>query len=315
MGAKNDLPLVSVIMPVYNVEKYVEKCLESVCGQSYEKIEIIVVDDGSTDESGALCDGWAKKDSRVKVYHKKNGGLSSARNYGIKRAKGEYICLVDSDDYVKKEFVKEMVDVAVRESADVVVCGYNDEIPKEEILTGKEATIRLLTQQENMEIIAWNKMYKRGLFDGICYPEGENYEDCLTTYKLLSRAGRVAYLAKSLYRYAERTGSITKSDKKEEKLLVREKAAREAVEYFADQKDLKQAAEIAMLTAKLAFVDFAVSGQIGRKYLGPSIDWVKKNAGRLLKNQFMTWKLRLYIRMISVWGGKIYIGFRKIRHE
>ena len=159
-----ELCLVSVVVPVYNVEKYVEKCLKSLMGQSYGALEIIVVDDGSTDGSGAICDEMAAGDKRVRVFHKKNGGLSSARNYGIKRAKGEYVCLVDSDDWVKRDFVKKMVGEAVREGADVAVCGYNDEVPREEVLTGEEVTVRLLTWQENMEIIAWNKMYRRRLF-------------------------------------------------------------------------------------------------------------------------------------------------------
>lgn len=311
----NNEPLVSVIVPVYNIEKYVRKCLDSLTSQSYENIEIIVVDDGSTDGSGEICDEIASKDKRVEVFHKKNGGLSSARNYGIKKAKGEYVCLVDGDDYVKRDFAKIMMEGMDRGDVDIVVCGYNAEIPKAGVMSGKEATIRLLTQQENVDIIAWNKMYRRCLFDKIQYPEGQNYEDSLTTYKLLAEARNVAYVAESLYVYVERGGSITKNDKKDLRLAAREKAAEEAVEYFAWDKELKAAAEVALLTAKLAFVDFAISGAIGKEYGVAAREWIRKNAKKYDANKFVNRKLRIYIKMICCCGGVGYTVFRRIRHE
>lgn len=308
-------PLVSIVVPVYNVGDYVLRCLDSLHRQSYERIELIVVDDGSTDESGRLCDDFKKKEKRARVFHKKNGGLSGARNYGIKKAKGNYICLVDSDDYVSEVFVERMVAMALKDNVDVVMCGYNNEIPKAAVLTGKEATVKLLTQQDNMEIIAWNKMYRRALFDVVDYPEGLNYEDNLTTYKLLSRAERVGYLAESLYNYVEREGSITKEDEKEKKLKFREKAALGAIEYFKGDLDLKEAAEIALLTAKLAFIDSAINGKIDKKYMDECIVWVSKHKEKLLENKYLSKKLRLYIGLITTLNAKPYIGFRKIRHE
>lgn len=307
-------PLVSVVVPVYNVRDYVEKCLESLLCQNYENYEIIVIDDGATDGSGEICDKLARSNERVKVFHKKNGGLSSARNYGIKKSQGEYICLVDGDDYVKKSFVEAMVAEAVRSNADIVVCGYNDEVPMSRMVTGEGAAITLLTKQNNIEIIAWNKLYKRELFDGVLYPEGENYEDNLTTYKLLSKAKKVAYIQETLYVYRERVGSITNNDEKEKKLLAREKAAREANVYFKDG-DLKKAAEIAMLTAKLAWVDFAINGVVEKKYLVESRNWIRKNKTRLLANKYLNKKLKLYVYLVTSFDGKLYMAFRKIRHE
>ena len=307
--------LVSIIVPVYNVERYLPKCLESLKNQTYETIEIIIVDDGSTDDSGKICDDFAKEEKRARVFHKKNGGLSSARNYGIKKAKGEYVCLVDSDDYVKTEFVERMLNSVSNEKIDVVVCGYNGSAPRPVTLTGREATIKLLTRQENLDIIAWNKMYKRELFDSVSYPKGMNYEDNLTTYKLLSKARRVAYIGESLYEYVERGESITNKSKKEEKLKYREKAAQEAIEYFKGDDDLKAAAEISMLTAKIALIDFAVSCEIGKQFLDEDIKWVNDNKNKILKNKFLNQKLRLYITLITNWKAKLYIIFRKIRHE
>ena len=308
-------PLISIIVPVYNTDGYLQKCLDSLTRQSYLNLEVIVVDDGSTDKSGEVCDEYAKKYKRIKVFHKKNGGLSSARNYGIKKAKGELICLVDGDDYVRKDFVKKMVEAVSREDIDIVVCGYNNEISENKVLTGEKVAIELLTKQNNMEIVAWNKIYRKQLFDDISYPEGKNYEDNLTTYKLLSKAKKVAYLGESLYVYVERPKSIMQSSKKEEKLLSRELAAKEAMEYFVGQKDLCAAAEISMLTAKLAFVDFAVSGEVNKKYLDYGMRWVRDNKSKLLQNKYLSQKLKLYIGMITVWGGRLYIAFRKVRHE
>ena len=314
---KNVKPtLISIVVPVYGVEKYVEKCLDSLSHQSYENIEVIVVDDGSIDRSGDICEEFAKKDKRIKVFHKTNGGLSDARNYGIKRAKGEYVCLVDSDDWAKSGFVEKMVNVALRENADIVVCGYNDMVPGRITMTGEEATMRLLVEQENVDIIAWNKMYRRGLFDDVLYPEGENYEDCLTTYKLLSKASKVEYLPESLYCYRERTGSITQKSGKEERLTMRERAAREAMEYFAkSNKRLWEAAQIAMLTAKLAFMDFAISGTIKKTYYYDGREWILNNKKSLYENQLLSRKLKTYIEMIEKCGGVGYRLFRKIRHE
>ena len=208
-----------------------------------------------------------------------------------------------------------MIKTAIANEADVVVCGYNEVIPEEGLLSGEKATVKLLVDQENIDIIAWNKMYRLELFKGIDYPEGSNYEDNLTTYKLLSKAKRVAYVVKSLYCYVERAGSITKKDKKLERLKSRERAAVEAKEYFKDKKELEEAAEIAMLTAKLAFVDFAVNGDIEKKYIDYGVTWIKKHKKQLLKNKYLTKKLKLYIYLVTHLNAKLYIGFRKIRHE
>ena len=307
-------PLVSIIVPVYNIEEYIFKCLNSLVTQSYEKIEIIVVDDGSTDKSGEMCDEVAKLDKRVRVLHQKNKGLSGARNAGIKAAKGEFVCLVDGDDYVQEDFVKEMVQKA-RGGADIIVCGYNSSIPENVTITGERATIKLLVKQENMEIVAWNKMYRRELINNFRYPEGENYEDTLTTYKILAAAKKVSYMPKTLYVYLERTGSITSKDKKEKRLIARERAAQEAVRYFADRAKLRDAAEIALLTANLAFVDFAINKEIDEKYFEKCWKFVRKNKNELMKNQFMTAKLKMYVKMITKGNGGLYRVFRKIRHE
>lgn len=298
-------PLVSVVVPVYNIQNYVGKCLESLVNQSYANIEVVVVDDGSIDDSGKICDVYALKNGQIKVYHKKNGGLSDARNYGIGKASGEYVALVDGDDIVSKYFVAEMVK-AMDEKTDVVICGFNEVIPKKKTLSGKEATIKLLVEQENLEIVAWNKLYRRELFNSIYYPVGEKYEDTLTTYKVLALASRVKYVPKSLYKYKVREDSIMSTADLKERLAVREKAALAAVECFAGDVELKQAAEIAVLTAKLAFMDASVKGEIGEGYYKSNALWMKKHQNEYKRNKFMNKKLKLYLLLNNIRAYKVF---------
>lgn len=310
--------LISVVIAVYNIEDYVLKCIESVAGQDYENLDIIVVDDGSTDGSGMICDEFARSDERVRVYHKKNGGLSDARNYGIEKARGEIVALVDGDDCVEPSYIGAMYNRMLETNADIVVCGFNDEVPGVIVVSGREATIKLLTQQKNMEIVAWNKLYRRQIFieNKIRYPLNEKHEDALTTYKLLSAAKRVSYVNKSLYNYVVRTGSIMDEARMEERLKMRERAAMEAVGYFCGDKDLTQAANIAVLTAKYAYVDNAINGNIPHKYLLRGIKWIREHANEYKNNQYMTKKLRLYNKLCGNDVGEVFYKiFRKVRHD
>ena len=305
-----DNDLVSVVVPVYNVQDYVFKCLESLAKQSYKNLEIIVVDDGSTDDSGKICDEFAKSDERVKVYHKKNGGLSDARNYGIKKSKGQFVGLVDSDDFVDENFIQEMIVAMKDNDADIVVCGFNKEIPKPMVVSGKEATKKLLIEQENIDIVAWNKLYKKSLFldNGIWYPLGMKHEDALTTYKLLAAAQRVVYIDKSLYHYVERKNSIMAEVKTVDRLKIREMAAEEAVGYF-DDDELKEVAEVSLLLSKYAFMDAAIRDEIEKKYFNMNREWVLKNRKKFSRNKYLTKKLKLY-NFLLVAG--LYKVFRKL---
>ena len=306
--------LISVIVPVYNVEEFVKKCLDSLVRQSYKNLEIIVIDDGSTDNSGRICDEFAKKEKNIKVFHKKNGGLSDARNFGIKKAGGEIIAFVDSDDFVDEEYIGVMYGKMVQKDVDVVVCGYNFVKPKKDVLSGKNAAIKLLTKHENIDIVAWNKLYRKSLFadNEIWFPKGKKHEDTLTTYKVLSKARKVVYLDEALYFYNERPGSITKIEKIEERLTMRELAAEEAVSYFKKDSDLEQAAEVSLLLAKYAFLDRAIGGKIGKKYGEDASSWIKLNMMKYKNNKYMTKKLRMYNCLLSM---GLYKAFRKIKNE
>ncbi len=291
------LPLVSVVVPVYNVKKYLEKCLESLLSQSYEKIEILVVDDGSTDGSGKLCDQFAKRDKRIKVFHKKNGGLSDARNYGIKIANGKYVCFVDSDDYVKKTYVEKLYKAISENKADIAVCGFeqivcdegnkkSEVVPTARVRTGKEATIEFLTGDFNL--VAWNKMYLKELFvkNEIWYPVGKIHEDNLTTYKLISKAKKVVFFSDALYVYiTKRKGSITQQSSREKSLKTFEQMAKEAIRYLQDDEEMKSAAEVALMIAHCYWRDAALAGEVREKYLKRSRLWLKINMARCRENK------------------------------
>lgn len=307
----NKQPLVSVIVPVYNIKNYVEDCLNSICAQSYDNLEIIVVDDGSTDGSDKICDFLETKDKRIKVFHKKNEGLSEARNFGIEKAKGEILAFVDGDDQILKNFIERMYAGMIDKKVEIVICGYNDVAPKGRSMTGEEATAQLLIKQENIDIIACNKIYKKSLFseNNIKYPTGDKHEDSLTTYKLMAAAKRVLYIPESLYVYVKREGSIMNHVDNVERLKMRERAAEESVKYFNNNLFLKQAAEIAVLTSKYAFMDAAIHKEIEKKYYDPNSQWIKNNRSIYKKNALMTKKLKLYILLNQA---NLYKIFRTI---
>lgn len=220
--------LISIIVPVYNVEKYLDKCIKSIISQTYHNLEIILVDDGSSDRCAEICDGYAEKDSRIAVIHKENGGLSSARNAGLKIAKGNYINFVDSDDYIDKKMIDGMLQAAVKNTADIVICDYTtvDEYGKlccenlEQFNTGEvieigkhESQMIYLTNCSRRKsfVVVWNKLYKRELFKNIRFPVGRLHEDEAVTYRLLYEAKKIMYIKKSYYFYVERKGSIMAS--------------------------------------------------------------------------------------------------------
>lgn len=219
-GGKNvDMPLISVIIPVYNVEKYLDRCLESVVNQTYKNLEIILVDDGSTDSSGIKCDEYAVNDNRIKVLHKSNGGLSDARNAGTAICKGEYITYVDSDDWINLNLVEHLYNNLTNADADISIGLFQkaydgvdvkpcqDEIGIYEY-SGKEA-VRQLYVFASFSVHACGKLYKRSIFDEICYPKGKIYEDEFTTYKVLWAANKVVITDEKLYFYYIRNNSLS----------------------------------------------------------------------------------------------------------
>jgi len=209
--------LISVIIPVYKVEKYVEKCIQSVINQTYENLQIILVDDGSPDNCGKICDEYAKKDHRIEVIHKSNGGLSDARNKGLEIAKGEYIGFVDSDDYIEADMYEVLYNLLKQYNADVSICNFYTVSQGKISIKNAENGIKEYNRIEilkeilldkNIQSYAWNKLYKKELFDEIKYPIGKKYEDIGTTFFLLEKCNKVVVTGKSEYYYINRQDSI-----------------------------------------------------------------------------------------------------------
>lgn len=208
--------LISVIVPVYSVEKYLDRCLISLCYQNFDRVEFLLVDDGSLDRSGEICEEYAKRDSRFRVFHKANGGLSSARNYGIDRARGDYLMFVDSDDWVRSDFCLTAYKTAIEYKSDLVM--FRHQVVNEDCETcSPVAKLKsgYKSWQEGIDLMfghvgvyAWNKLYKRSLFSDIRYPEGRVYEDQATTWQLVCKAEKIYFINQSLYYYFMRASSI-----------------------------------------------------------------------------------------------------------
>lgn len=211
----NKMPLISVVVPVYNVEKYLDDCVESIVNQTYKELEIILVDDGSPDRCPEMCDAWAKKDSRIKVIHKKNGGGAQARNVGLDIAAGEYIAFVDSDDIIHPEMYSTLYSFLIENNCDIVECSYTTELPLEENASNKLITIldQKSTLWENINgkycvQLIWNKLYKRETVGKIRFTIGKLIDDEFFTYKVLGNSNKTAVIDSKLYFYRQQEGSV-----------------------------------------------------------------------------------------------------------
>ena len=217
--------MVSVVVPVYNVGKYISRCIESLLTQTYENLEIILVDDGSSDESGSICDRYREQDQRIAVIHKENGGLSDARNVGIRYAKGRWITFIDSDDFVHPDYVRVLYQNIRENDADISICRHvstQADVAKAhmsrvtEVYSRNEGIEKLLYQY--ISTSAWAKMYKTELFQDTIFPYGKLYEDVVTVFEVFSKANRIVLTNSSLYYYYVRENGIIRTSFTERKL-------------------------------------------------------------------------------------------------
>ena len=210
--------MISVIVPVYSVEPYLRQCVDSILGQTFKDLEILLIDDGSPDRCGNICDEYSSIDSRVKVYHTGNRGLSAARNLGLQNASGEYIGFVDSDDWIEEDMYEVLLRLLEETEADVSVCDYTQEpvsfeknfYPEKAVYNGTNAMIALLNKEINYNV--WNKLYRREMLQGIRFPEGKNYEDIAAMHSIMHVARKAAVIPTVKYHYRVRNESITKTN-------------------------------------------------------------------------------------------------------
>lgn len=221
--------LISVIVPIYNVEKYLSKCIDSILAQTYKNIEIILVDDESPDECSRICDEYKKREHRIKVIHKKNGGLSDARNAGLKIAMGDYIGFVDSDDYIDKDMYQVLIDNINSYDSDISACSVkkfyeDDDITKNKIenkdiyLFNGEEALKDLIEEGMLKQTVWNKLYKKDVIEDIYFEVGKIHEDEFWTYQIFGKSSKIVYTDEKLYYYLQRSGSIMDKQFSEQRL-------------------------------------------------------------------------------------------------
>ena len=231
---------ISIIVPVYNVEKYLPQCLDSIIAQTYQNLEIILVNDGSTDFCPQICDDYAEKDNRIKVIHKKNGGLSDARNTGYKLVTGDYLSFIDSDDFISLDFYSDLIKIAKDFNADIVECEFlkfNDEKETENLIYDTsiqefdaELAIEFLMKGKLKQVV-WNKLYKTKIVDHHFFKTGKIHEDEFWTYEILARSTKIVKISKPLYFYRQQMQSIM-AEKYSIKRLAGMDAREERIEFM-----------------------------------------------------------------------------------
>lgn len=212
------MELISVIVPVYNVEHYLDRCVESIVNQTYKNLEIILVDDGSPDNCPAMCDAWAEKDSRIKVIHKKNGGLSDARNAGMMEATGQLMGFIDSDDWIEPDMYELLYDRLRKDGSDIAACGVemcweDGTAPRALTKTGscvlnRQAAMDAIIRESWLKQPVWYKLYKTELIQNISFPVGKYHEDVFWSYQAVAKANLVSVFDSPCYHYTQRSGSI-----------------------------------------------------------------------------------------------------------
>ena len=231
---------VSIIIHIYGVEKYLEECLDSVINQTYSNLEIILIDDESPDQCPVICDEYALKDNRIKVIHKKNGGAGSARNAGLKICTGEYICFVDSDDYVYPNYVEKLVSEAVRQKAEIIVSNFdylyqNKKKTEKELMKTNEFSSAEYLEEFLINwhcSLIWNKIFKKDILKSLFFVEGRRIDDEFFTYQAVIKAKKIVQIEDCLYVYRMRKSSVMNSS-----VSRYEKMLEDQVDYFTERYD------------------------------------------------------------------------------
>ncbi|SEW45007.1 glycosyltransferase [[Clostridium] fimetarium] len=214
----NENVLVSIIVPIYKVENYLEKCLESIIAQTHKNLQIILIDDGSPDGCGKICDTYAKKDSRITVIHQENKGLSAARNAGFEIVKGKYIGFVDSDDYIAADMYENLVTAIEKYDTDISMCSYykveNNVVSKaqypeiKDCVYSKNEALKELLIDHKIQNFVWNKLYKKELFLNVRFPDGKEFEDIATIFYIFEKINSIVKISQTNYFYVTRPESI-----------------------------------------------------------------------------------------------------------
>lgn len=303
--------LISVIVPVYNVEQYLEKCVNSIINQTYKNLEIILVDDGATDSSGNMCDELARSDNRIKVYHKENGGLSDARNYGVERATGDYIGFVDSDDYIDSEMYEKLYEAIKKENVDVAECSLKVIYPGKIELFTDEKYYKVLGKTEYLEEYltikkifgsVWTKLIKSDVAKKLVFPKGKLYEDTYYAYDLIEKVDRYVIMNNPYYNYLMRENSITNAKFNPRILDLIEIVEKFHKTTYENYPGLKEAADCRKMYAYFSVLNSILLEENYRdnEYYSEILNYFKRNYISLLKNKYINHNRKLSVILIKL---------------
>lgn len=303
--------LVSVIVPVYKVEAYLDRCLKSIVRQTFKNLQIILVDDGSPDTCPQKCDKWAKIDSRVTVLHKKNEGSSSARNYGLRAAKGEYICFVDSDDWVAENYVEKLWFNLRHYEADVAYCDFLfvskpvsiSQPPEKIAVCGEEQLMRLFFRVDDgsSSYAVWRALYRRELLDGVRFIEGIITEDVPFTYEIYRKCNKAVFTNQKLYFYFQNHSGITYSPLRKKDLILFEiwdNIVADVPRQYHEWAVLNR--QRATFTLYVKAILRGKTDEIGGSLLEQWKAEIKRNYTALVKSKMLNWKRKLILTYIKL---------------
>ena len=318
MCEENDL--ISVVIPVYNVEQYLPKCIESIMNQTYKNLEIILVNDGSTDGSQKICEEYKSIDNRIKIINKENGGLSDARNVGIDNSSGNYITFIDSDDYIDDDYVYTLYKSLISYNADMSIASHKIIYPKriidkatdEKFCANSKKVLEKILYDEGIDLSAWGKLYKKILFNNIKFPKGRLFEDSATTYRLIDESKKIAVNSKSVYNYVIRKNSISNEMFSEKKMdLIT--STMEMTEFIKKKyPELEKGCERRLMYAYLStLTQLAKTKETNSSMQAKLMNYIKKNKGRVLKDKQIKKRDRIGI-ISTMLGFKFYKYMWKI---
>ncbi|MDB2111176.1 glycosyltransferase family 2 protein [Clostridium paraputrificum] len=313
--------LISIVVPVYNVEKYLEECLDSICKQTYSNIEIILVNDGSTDSSIEICEKYSELDKRISVLNKENGGLSDARNCGIKFAKGQYLIFVDSDDIISRDMVSYLYNLIKNTNSEVGICDPVHWFPDQEIkfveetvkkiFSSEDAIVEMLYQKSFL-VSAWGKIYKKDLFTKITFPFGILFEDSAIMYRVFDSAKKIVYGNAKLYGYRHRENSITtkKFSKRDWDIII---ICNEISEYFSNRsEELKKASASYQTAGALRIYMNAPRNGDFEEEIKCCKNTIDKNLNKVLKDKAIRKKMKIGLLIYKFARPFMTIVYRRV---
>lgn len=302
---------ISIIVPIYKVEKYLNRCIDSILNQSYKNIEVILVDDGSPDNCGKICDEYLLKDNRIRVIHKENGGLSSARNSGLDIATGDYIGFVDSDDWIEPKMYETLIENAIKYNAQISVGGVVDLLEEGNKYTSIKSTfggnihIQCLNKEDAMKKFflgswsAWDKIYKREIHENIRFPEGEINEDEAIAVKILDNCEKIVYTNEVFYNYIKRPDSITTSEFSEKKLDWYRNCKRNLEFIKENYSNLSEYAEVRFCNSIMwSLRCIAIENKVFKDSINMLLSNLRDNKKELLNNNLISKKEKMWIKIL-----------------